>query len=334
MTRTVPIVMAAALLGAASARGQSVSFQADQTVGYSTDEVAAAATQLRAFGNLSRDTRFYVETAWAARSADRGDAFEIAYPYDNRVQIVEAYVEHLFPPGRGILAVRAGRYRTPFGIYSSSDHAYFGFLRSPIIRYGEYFTISNNFLEQGADLVVGWPRLSLETSVGVPGDVTEEGRRSGLDVVLRGQAALGPLIVGGSYVRNQPSFPSTFAFGHAAFNGIDARWMRGGVQVRGEWVWGQPFDGTSTAGGYLDLIVHRPTMGPVTAVMRAERLDYRAPPPYAFWTYRYTAGTRVRVFSQLAVELDLVHQPASSSEGSPIALDVGLTYSLRRDSRP
>ena len=58
--------------------------------------------------------------------------------------------------------VRGGQYRTPFGIYSRSDYAYQGFLRAPLIRYDDYWSISNNFLERGVNVVAGGPRLQVE----------------------------------------------------------------------------------------------------------------------------------------------------------------------------
>src|SRR5262245_50418522 len=65
-----------------------------------------------------------------------------------------------------------------------------------------------------------------------------------------------------------------FAKGRAVFTGVDVRWMYNGIQLRGEFLSGRPFDGTTTTGGYIDLLVHRVGMGPVTAVARLERLDY------------------------------------------------------------
>jgi len=322
-----PIVV---LMWAGSANGQSASVEVDQTVGYSTDDLAAGATQVRAFGDITAGTRYMVEGAWGARSADNGDSFEMAYPYDNRIHLMEAYGEHMFAPGQGILSVRGGRYRTPFGIYDASDHSYFGFLRSPLVRYDEYFAVSNTQLEQGGDVVVGWPRLSLEASVGVPGDVSDEGRRMGTDTVLRGQGAIGALIVGGSFMRSGPA--SEDAPGHARFQGIDARWMRQGIQVRGEWIWGQPFDAASTRGGYLDLIVHRPAMGPVTAMMRVEHAWSNAEAPERLDSSRYTAAARIRLFNQFAIAVELVREYEAAEEPST-AVDVGFTYSLRRDTR-
>ena len=78
-----------------------------------------------------------------------------------------------------------------------------------------------------------------------------------------------------------------------------ARWMGAGVQLRGEWLGGRPFDGTTTTGGYVDLIVHRPFMGPFTALARAERLAYAAPDPYALYSQRYSTGARLRIWKGL-----------------------------------
>ena len=80
--------------------------------------------------------------------------------------MIEAYGERTFQPGRFLVGIRGGRYRTPFGISSGSDHAYNGFLRAPLIRYDDYYALSNNFLEHGADVIVGVPRLTLEVSAG------------------------------------------------------------------------------------------------------------------------------------------------------------------------
>jgi hypothetical protein len=245
---------------------------------------------------------------------------------------MEAYAERMFQPDGRLFGIRAGRYRTPFGIYSGSDHAYIGFLRAPLIRYDGYYALSNNFLEQGADVIVGTPRLSLEASAGVPADVGEAERRSGMDAVLRAQACAGSLIVGGSYIRTHPYQPPEWAKGHAKFAGVDVRWMRNGVQLRGEWITGQPFDGTTTTGGYGDLILHRPGMGPVTAVFRAEHLDYDTIPPFDLSATRYTAGSRIRLLGNLSLAVEVVHQRLTLDPPPPrAAVDVALTYSLRRD---
>jgi hypothetical protein len=145
MKRLAFAVALAGVMHAHVASGQSLAVEVDQTVGHSTEGVSAAGTQLRTFGEVTPMIRFKVEAAWAARSADEGDAFEAAYPYAEHLQVIEAYGERLFAPGHGVLAIRVGRYRTPFGISSASDHAYSGFLRAPLIRYDDYYALSNNF---------------------------------------------------------------------------------------------------------------------------------------------------------------------------------------------
>jgi hypothetical protein len=71
--------------------------------------------------------------------------------------------------------------------------------------------------------------------------------------------------------------------------------MRGGVQLSGEWIEGQPFDGTTTTGWYLDAIVHRVAMCPVTAMARIERVDYDTNPPVDIHRRRQTLGARIRI---------------------------------------
>jgi hypothetical protein len=331
LNRFTLAVFALALIHPSVARSQPVAVEASQTGGYSTEEIAAVATQVRVFGELPASRlRFNVEAAWGKRSAQGSDVFGTAYPYEGPLQVIEAYGERTFLPGRALFGVKAGRYRTPFGISSASDHAYMGFLRAPLIRYNDYWALSNTFLEHGVDVIAGTPHLSLEASFGVPADVGEAIRRDGLNTVLRGQGAFRSMVVGVSHIRTQPYQNPRFAHGDAVFSGVDLRWMHDGVQARGEWIVGRPFDNRSTTGGYVDLIVHRPSMGPVTAVLRAERLAYEAPAPRAMAAERYTLGTRIRIIEQLAAQIGLVHQSRQIPQRRPTALDLGLTYSLRR----
>jgi hypothetical protein len=321
-------LVCAALLCTRIGSAQSVSTEFAQTVGFSTEKIAAAATQARVFGE--RETvQFSGELAWANRSEGPGDAFGAAYPYADRVQVMDAYVERTFRPGSTMLGVQAGRFRTPFGIFDASDHAYTGFLRAPLIRYDNYYALSNNFFEHGASVVVGVPRLSVEISAGAPADAGESRRRSTLDTVIRAQGAIGPFILGVSHIDTNPYQPETYAHGRATFTGVDVRFMRGGVQARGEWISGRPFDGTTTYGGYADLIVHRPFMGAVTGILRAEHLAYVASPPYDLYGTRYTAGARVRLFQQFTAVVTILHQSEDLPEHRATSVDFGLTYTKR-----
>lgn len=334
MTRAL-CVLAAAVVGASSAAGaQTLAVQAQQSVGTSSESITGGATQVRVLGEARPGLRLDVEAAWGARSRSGSDVFGTAYPYDGRVQIIEAYAELVRPEARGLRAVRAGRYRTPFGISSAGDHAYIGFLRPPLIRYGGYYALSSGYLEHGVAVTLGTPRLSVEGSVGAPADVGTAVRRRGVDAAARAEVARGSLVVGASYLDTTPDMPARFARGRARFGGADLRWMHAGVLVRGEWIGGRPFDGTATRGGYADLVVHRPELGPVTLLARAERLAYDAQPPFALYTHRYTAGARVRVWRGLAVAGGLVHQAGRQTQRRATALDLGLTYAVRRSVAP
>ena len=86
------VVVAAAVASCAvcttSVRAQSITTEAAVTGGYSTENVSAVATQLRAFGEVKPSIRFFVEGAWAASSDTDTDAFGAAYPYHNRLQLI------------------------------------------------------------------------------------------------------------------------------------------------------------------------------------------------------------------------------------------------------
>jgi hypothetical protein len=315
---------------AAPARAQSVTTEAAVVSGYSTDDLNAQAVQLRAFGDLAGGVRYFGELAWARSSRTDDDAFAAAYPYGNRVDVIEAYGERIFRPGEALLAVRGGRFRPPFGIYAASDHAYGGFLRPPLIRYSEYSGISNHFLEQGADVTVGVPWLTVESALGAPGDVGDETRGSGLDSITRVQAYYGPFIAGASYIRTSPIQTPTPRAGKTRFGGVDLRWAHGGVQARGEWVSGAPFDGASAHGWYVDGIVHVLGMGPVTAVARIERLAWDDPTEHEIaTTNRQTAGARVRLPLGFAITANLVHRTGHLGVYQPSSLDVGVLWSGR-----
>src|ERR1700730_8589482 len=151
----------ASITSATAVQAQTTTTHGAGSVGVSSDDVSAVATQLRAFGEVRGGIRYFVEGAWAEVSAGNSDAFGAAYPYGNRVQVIEAYGERMFQPRGMLVGIRAGRFRTPFGISSGSDYAYTGFLRAPLVRYDGYFALSNDFLEHGADLVVGVPQLTV-----------------------------------------------------------------------------------------------------------------------------------------------------------------------------
>ena len=327
MTRAAALITVAMLV-AAPVAAQTVTTEVAQTVGHSTDDSTAVALQGRVFGDTIGGVRFTVEGAWAARSGHETDAFGAAYPYDEHITLMEAYAERTFQPGGSLISMRGGRFRTPFGISSGSDHAYSGFLRAPLIRYDDYYALSNNFLEHGVSVAAGVPRLFVEATLGAPDDVGEAERRPGLDRVVRVQGAYRSAIVGVSHIVTRPYQDPRFAYGHATFTGVDVRWMHRGLDVRGEWLTGQPFDGTTTNGGYLDVRLHTPGLDIVTPVFRAERLAYDTVAPYAIYPYRFTLGSRIQFHPRLNAQVNVIRQHAVPYQGET-AFDMALTYVVR-----
>ena len=172
------------------------------------------------------------------------------------------------------------------------------------MRNSYYWALSNNDLETGVSVTTGTTWLSTEVSTSVASDVDGEfPRPGGLNHVIRVQAAGGAFIAGVSYIRTRPSRMRPFATGRAEFAGTDVRWMKRGVQVRGEFIEGRPFLGARTRAGYADVLVHRPAMGPVTAVARIERLDYFAG-RFSDFPRRYTAGAKIRVANGLTAQVN------------------------------
>jgi hypothetical protein len=332
--------MAMAVLPA-TARAQSSTIEVNVTVGRSTDGTIGTAVQTRWFGASRSDFRVYLEATWGLVTGGDSDAFNAAYPYDRKVRAMELYTEKTqkFGSGASFMGVRAGRYRTPFGISSGSDYAYSGLLRAPLIRNGWNWALSNTHMDVGADVVVGRPSFSVESSIGMPSDEGYAPRRRGFSGVVRAQAYIGSLIVGASYINSPVANISEEAHGRMMFQGVDARWMRGGVQLRGEWIAGRSDDESTTSGGYIDVMAHHPSMGRVTFVGRVERLDWDYPeaPEVASHQRRASAGARVRIVTGVDLQASVVRSfsrtPGAGDLFSTVkpstAFDLAVTFSHR-----
>jgi hypothetical protein len=339
------LVLAAALFAAPAHAQMTVAGELDLTAGYSGEEIRAAASQVRLFGEGPANIEFFVETAWGDRWAGDApvlgesvsgvdpmgsDVFGAAYPYRGRAQVIEAFAERFFRPRGALLGVRGGRFRMPFGIYTRSDYGYSGFVRPPLIRYDGYFGLSNNWLEDGAMLTAGVPQLYVETSISRPHDVGFAVRREGTNGSVRVQGYRGQFIFGASYARSNPYLSPRFAVGRQAFGGVDGRWAHpSGIQARGEFLKGHSYEGVSTTGFYIDGMVHREGMGPFTALVRGEWLDYTAPAPRAREARRLTLGTRVRLPGPVTIQINYLRQRGDLPHIKKHSIDVSATYSLR-----
>jgi hypothetical protein len=147
---------------------------------------------------------------------------------------------------------------------------------------------------------------------------------------MRVQGYRGPLVVGVSHIRSQTYGSDPWTRGHMVFTGVDFRWMSGGVQLRGEYLTGRPWDGTRTSGGYVDAFVHRPFMGPLTLVTRVETLDYVSPDVIHSSSARGAAvGARVKVARGLYGQINVTHRPGEPYGHAVTATDVAFTYTTR-----
>jgi len=325
----------------------TVAAEFDLTAGFSGEDVRATATQMRLFGRAPGNVDFFGEVVWGDRWAGDApviggglsgvdptgtDVFGAAYPYGGHAVLMEMYAERYFRPRKAFFGVRAGRFRMPFGIYTRSDYGYSGFLRPPLIRYDGYFGISNNWLEEGGLFFAGVPQLFVEASVSRPHDVGFAIRRNGTNGSVRVQGYRGQFVVGASYARSNPYLSPRFAVGRQAFSGIDVRWAHpAGVQARGELLKGHSYEGVSTLGWYVDGILHRPGMGPFTALVRGESLDYDAAPGRARAGKRVTLATRVRLPGPVTLQLNYLRQQGDLPRIKSQSIDFSATYSIRVD---
>ena len=320
-------ILLLACLGGAPAYAQGPTTELDVTAGYSTEGIAALANQLRVFGETPGGLRYYLEGAGNVEGGPESDAFSGAYPYRSGLFALETYIEQPLHLGKYVSGVRLGRFRTPFGIYGRSDHAYSGFLRAPLIRYGQQFALSNFWIEAGGDVYFGTPHLQLEVSAGTPSDADEQ-RHAGPDRTIRLQGYTGPWILGASYLSSKPAGDRLFYTGRSEFYGIDGRWMRGGLQIRGEWIHGTPFFTGRTEGWYVDALLHRPWMGSTTAVVCFVVVSFVCL-PFFFFCFWVLVGAKVQISRSLVGQINFVHQ-SDLRPNSDNALDVGLTYTIRR----
>ena len=257
-------------LCALPAAAQSIAIEGTHSAGASSEELTAVGTQVRVFGDAGetlRGLRFQIEGSWGWRSDDEGDFFGTAYPYggagrsDGGLRRVRGRAT-----AGWVRAVKGGRYRTPFGIYAAERPRVH---RVPAARRSSATAnttrcrtcISNRVRTSS----IGKPRLSVEGASGLP---AMSARPSG-GRARQPWSAPRPCwrVDPGRQLHRHDAVPCPR--GSRPAERALAAWTCAGCPMvywlRGEWLGGQPFEGTRTTGGYADLLVHRPTMGPVTA---------------------------------------------------------------------
>ena len=223
----------------ASAQAQSVTAEADVTVGHSTENIDAAAAQLRLFGSVKADGGSTGRSP--GRRCRRARRTRSARPIPTTGSSGPSRrTPRRCSTRRELVGLRPGDTVRRSASSSQSDQAYSGFLRAPLIRYGDYFALSNTFLESGADFLAGTSSLFVEGSVGVPQDQGSSRRARGVDAVVRVQgyahlphrSARATSTAG----RARPAISSRGACGSAAWT---CAWTRRHRSPAGEWIQGR-----------------------------------------------------------------------------------------------
>lgn len=128
--------------------------------------------------------------------------------------------------------------------------------------------------------------------------------------------------------------PGAVRAGLSQFTGADLRWTAGGLTLRGEWMRGHPFEGSTANGWYADAIFHLIGMGLLTAVARVEHVAAFDPDDQGDTaSSRETVGGRLRLPLGLSLTVNLAHRSGQLGEYRPTSLDVGVMWSGRRGVR-
>jgi hypothetical protein len=198
---------------------------------------------------------------------------------------------------------RLGRFYIPIGIHAYSELFYTGFVLAPLVKAPAYSGAFAPFRsELGLSADWGSPRLRLEASI-AGGDGSQAA--AGLDRVeegsLRIQTAQGRWIVGLNGLAGRAHAPlDSGGFGKRAVRlaGIDWRYSKSSVIVRGEYLWWR-VPGYTAYGGYLDVLYHAESAPAWTLVARAETMRLGGE------QYRFTIGARYAPAPGWLVQLNL-----------------------------
>ena len=76
-------------------------------------------------------------------------------------------------------------------------------------------------------------------------------------------------------------------------------------------------------------MLHRAAMGPVTAVLRVEQLNYNTVSRFALHERRVTVGAKVRLPRGLTAQVNVLRQSGTLPNYRPAPVDLALTYSVR-----
>jgi hypothetical protein len=183
--------------------------------------------------------------------------------------IREAYGEWELRRGPGAQRLRLGRFQVPFGIYNRSELYYVGLVIDPIVKYYPFEGPHLGRSEQGIGYLGASGAWQVEGALFGDDGGVEGFAPSGGEGSLRVQRFTGPLILGLNALRGHALHPDSGQRGTVRFFGLDVRYSRPTLILRGELLSGR-VPGGSPRGFYLDALYHPVSLHRVTFVGRAE----------------------------------------------------------------
>jgi hypothetical protein len=189
--------------------------------------------------------------------------------YDRQAGVDEKLSEAYGEWRGGKLRARAGRFLVPFGIYNRSELYYVGLVNPPILKeyLGGEYQVGRS--EQGLSFVRSDGRWQLEAALFSDDGAWRAVIPSGGEGCLRLQYYTGAVVLGVSALRERGDESGTPEEGAARFFGLDFRFSRPSLILRGEVVSGSA-PGGSPGGFYVDLLHRPPQIRNVTFVARVE----------------------------------------------------------------
>jgi hypothetical protein len=177
----------------------------------------------------------------------------------------EAYGEW----GRGTRRVRLGRFQIPFGIYNRSELYYSGLVLDPLVQYYPFRGPQLGRSKQGLSFLWAEGSWQFEGALFGNGDGLSAFVPSRGEGSIRVQHYSGPLIIGLNALREHARDPGGGELRTAHFLGLDFRYSRPALILRGELVSGR-LPGGSPRGYFVDLLYHPAVLDRATFVARTE----------------------------------------------------------------
>ena len=247
----------------------------------------------------------------------RGLRFHLDVDRDQpeEAELYEAYGEW----AAGAQRVLLGRFQAPFGIYNRSELYYVGLVYDPLINYYPFQGPHLGGSATGLEYVRAMGAWQVEAALFGHGSDLRALIPTGGEGSIRIQRYTGRLILGLSGFRGRAGEADPGYHGEARFLGLDFRFSRPPLILRGEVVAGTvarsgaPGAGGSPEGFFLDALYHPGWLGRVTFVARTEAV--RGQPVTGSLFQRETLGLKWEVTRGIVAAVNQLFEPSRLRSG-------------------